>query len=373
MRTGEFYIIRAKTVVSAQGRSATRGTDNSTHNPYNVWMYPYNTSAGVVLGYDCGAAVTELDTYQRATMLPKGYGCPGMNGINSSGAHELNALGERFMGKYNPMMENGVRNNQIQGTFQEQMEGSGPPFYMDMRHVDEHVVHELQYVLMPGDKATFGDWAECTGTDFQHKLLEVEIGELIFGGTIAVNDTFESSVPNLFCGSIFLYCSGAMCGGYEAGRQAGMRAAGMSLAGSVNDDLAASVRDEVFAPLKVEDGVSYHELEQATRNVMNYYMGFRRSMAGMERALEKIRFLSTKAPLLQAGNYRELMRCHESRDVLAVCELAIQATMERKETGRCVYKLRDYPELNPEMARPLLLIRGENGLPRFQWGKAPLL
>ncbi|MFR0875778.1 MAG: FAD-binding protein, partial [Bilophila wadsworthia] len=100
--TGEFHIIRAKTVVSAQGRSATRGTDNSTHNPYNVWMYPYNTSAGVVLGYDAGAAVTELDTYQRATMLPKGYGCPGMNGINSSGAHEINALGERFMGKYDP-------------------------------------------------------------------------------------------------------------------------------------------------------------------------------------------------------------------------------------------------------------------------------
>ncbi len=373
VRTGEFYIIRARTVVSAQGRSATRGTDNSTHNPYNVWMYPYNTSAGVVLGYDCGAAVTELDTYQRATMLPKGYGCPGMNGINSSGAHELNALGERFMGKYDPMMENGVRNNQIQGTFQEQMEGSGPPFYMDMRHVDEHVVRELQYVLMPGDKATFGDWAECTGTDFQHKLLEVEIGELIFGGTIAVNDAFESSVPNLFCGSIFLYCSGAMCGGYEAGRQAAMRASGMSAAGAVNEDLAAAVKADVFAPLAVEDGVSYHELEQATRNVMNYYMGFRRSMAGMERALEKIRFLSGKASLLQAGNYRELMRCHESRDILAVCELAILATMERKETGRCVYKLRDYPELNPEMARPLLLARGENGLPRFQWGKAPLL
>ena len=75
-----------------------------------------------------GAAVTELDTYQRATMLPKGYGCPGMNGINSSGAHEINALGERFMGKYDPMWENGVRNNQIQGTFQEQLEGFRPAF-----------------------------------------------------------------------------------------------------------------------------------------------------------------------------------------------------------------------------------------------------
>lgn len=373
--TGEYVIVRAKTVVSAQGRSATRGFNNSTHNPYNVWMYPYNTGAGVVLGYDVGAAVTELDTYQRATMLPKGYGCPGMNGINSSGAHEINALGERFMGKYDPMWENGVRNNQIQGTFQEQLEGSGPPFYMDMRHVDPEVVHELQYILMPGDKATFGDWADCTGTDFQHKLLEVEIGELIFGGTIAVNDEFETSVPGLFCGSIFLYCSGAMCGGYEAGRRAALKASGMSEAGRVDEALAARVKDEVFAPLRADrddDSLSYQELEEAARNVMMYYMGFRRSVAGMERALEKIRFLSGQIPRLRAETLRDLMRCHESREVLKVCELAIEATMERRETGRCVYKVADYPALNPDMAKPLLLLKGEKGTV-FQWGKAPLL
>ena len=373
--SGEFVVVRAKTVVSAQGRSATRGFNNSTHNPFNVWMYPYNTGAGVVLGYDAGAAVTELDTYQRATMLPKGYGCPGMNGINSSGAHEINALGERFMGKYDPMWENGVRNNQIQGTFQEQLEGSGPPFYMDMRHVDEDVVRELQDILMPGDKATFGDWAACTGTDFQRKLLEVEIGELIFGGTLAVNDSFESSVPNLFCGSIFLYCSGAMCGGYEAGRQAALKASGMAGAGRVDEDEAAGVKAAVFAPLsrpEDDEALSYRELEEAARNVMMYYMGFRRSVAGMERALEKIRFLAGQVPRLRAATLRELMRCHEAREVLTVCELAIQATLERKESGRCVYRVADYPDLNPDMAKPLLLLKGDEGV-RFQWGKAPLL
>lgn len=370
VRSGEYVIIRAKTVVSAQGRSATRGTDNSTHNAFNVWMYPYNTSAGVVLGYEAGAAVTELDTYQRATMLPKGFGCPGMNGINSSGAHEINALGERFMFKYDPMGENGVRNNQIQGTFQEQMEGSGPPFYMDMRHVDPEVVHELQYILMPGDKATFNDWADCTGTDFQHKLLEVEIGELIFGGAIAVNDNFESTVPNLFNGSVFLYCSGAMCGGYEAGRQAAMRAGGMTETGKLDEDLAKKVKDGIFAPMKEpdEEPCGYQEMEQATRNVMDYYMGFRRSMAGMERALEKIRYLQTQTPRLYATSLRELMRCHESREILNICELAILATMERKESGRCVYRVREFPNLNPEMAKPLLLSRSASG-PVFTWGK----
>lgn len=370
VKTGEFVTIRAKTVVSAQGRSATRGTDNSTHNAYNVWMYPYNTSAGVVLGYEAGAAVSELDTYQRATLLPKGFGCPGMNGINSSGAHELNALGERFMYKYDPMGENGVRNNQIQGTFQEQMEGSGPPFYMDMRQVDPAVVHELQYVLMPGDKASFGDWADCTGTDFQRKLLEVEIGELIFGGAIAVNDNFESTLPNLFGGSVFLYCSGAMCGGYEAGRQAAMKASGMNAAGQVDEDFAGREKERVFTPMRQEgeEPISYNELEQATRNVMDYYMGLRRSVAGMERALEKIRYLKTQAPRLRANTYRDLMRCHESREILEICDLAIQATLERKESGRCVYRVREFPDLNPEMAKPLLLTRGPEGAV-FHWGK----
>ena len=86
----------------------------------------------MVLGYDVGAAVTELDTYQRATMLPKGYGCPGMNGIASSGAKGINALGPRYMGKYHPLMEIGPRYLLIQGTHRELTEGNGPPFVLDV-------------------------------------------------------------------------------------------------------------------------------------------------------------------------------------------------------------------------------------------------
>ena len=72
----------------------------------------------------------------------------------------------------------------------------------------------------------------------------MEIGELIFGGTIAVNDEFETSVPGLFCGSIFLYCSGAMCGGYEAGRRAALKLPASRKPGVVDEDLAARVKDD---------------------------------------------------------------------------------------------------------------------------------
>lgn len=363
--TGERFTIRAKTVVSAQGRSATRAASNSSGNPYNVWMYPYNTGAGITLGYAAGAAVTSLDTYQRATLEPKGYGCPGMNGINGSGAYEYNAIGERFMPKYDKMAENGVRNNQIRGTYIEQQK-YGAPIHMDMRHIDPAIVRELQFDLMPGDKASFGDWASATGTDFQNKLLEVEIGELIYGGMIAVDDNFESRVPNLFSGSVFLYCSGAMCGGYEAGAQAARRANGMTALGKLDEDAVKASFDEAFAPLHNDEELTYQELEEAARNVMAYYMGFQRSEAGMALAAQKIDLLKSHAPRLHANSYRELMRCIEAKEVLTVCGLAIAASRERKESGRCVYTRVDYPELNPDMNRPILLWQ-ENGEARIAW------
>ena len=40
------------------------------------------------------------------------------------------------MGRYHPMMENCPRQFQVGGTYQQQVEGNGPPFYMEMRHID---------------------------------------------------------------------------------------------------------------------------------------------------------------------------------------------------------------------------------------------
>ena len=57
---------------------------------------------------------------------------PGMNGITSSGAKGINALGPRYMGKYHPLMEIGPRYLLIQGTHRELTEGNGPPFVLDV-------------------------------------------------------------------------------------------------------------------------------------------------------------------------------------------------------------------------------------------------
>ena len=104
---GSLYVFKAKSVVMALGNGANRVTTNSTLNPYNTWHSPFITGSQFVLAYEAGAKLINLDLKQQATLLPKSFGSAGMNGINRVGAHELNALGERFMGKYHPMMENG--------------------------------------------------------------------------------------------------------------------------------------------------------------------------------------------------------------------------------------------------------------------------
>ena len=157
-----------------------------------------------------------------------------------------------------------------------------------------------------------------------------------------------------------------MCGGYEAGSQAAQKALGITGYGKINEDLAVDRFANAFAPLHGEGRLSYQELEEAVRNVMAYYMGFQRSETGMSLAAQKIDFLMGEAQRLHASSYRELMRCIESREILTVCSLAIAASRERKESGRCVYSRVDYPELDPAMNRPLLLWQ-EKGTACIAW------
>jgi succinate dehydrogenase/fumarate reductase flavoprotein subunit len=363
---GTFYIIKAKAVVMALGNSANRVTANSTGNPFNTWHSPYNTGSQYILAYEAGAKLINLDIKQQATLLPKSFGCAGMNGINGVGAHELNALGERFMSKYHPMMENGPRQAQILGTHQELIEGKGPPFHMDMRHCDKEEVAYLQYVLMPGDKATFLDYAEQRGIDFASKPMEVELSEIELSGMLLTNDNFETNVKGLYNGCVFYTFSGSMCSGYIAATEAAKACLQGHKSPGIDPDTVLSEKAKIFAPLAVKDGIGYQRFEQAIRQVMGYYMGFVRNQAGMETALKRLDFIGEHIDRLRAADNRELMRVNEAIHLLKICQLSTRASMERKESGRALYRRSDYPGPNDEYNRILAVWQGEDA-PKLSW------
>lgn len=357
---GTFYTFRAKTVVLALGANANRTTANSTGNPYNTWHSPYNTGSNGVMAYEGGAKILNLELNEASTLLPKSFGAPGMNGLNSMGGHELNALGERFMGKYDPRWEDCVRRVQVASTYQELIEGKGPPFYMDMRHLSKEDIALLENVLMPGDKATYKDWQEQKKFTFATTPLEVEISEIALGSKLLTNNRFECSVKGLFSGCNFMAFSGAMCGGYSAGKEAAKAAEKIDDLATINNAVVAAEKEQIFKPLGRRTGLSPKQFEALIRQTMTYYMGFVRNQKGIETALEKLNIIQNHIGEVKADNLHELMRANEARHLIKHCQLSARAAMERKESGRTLYRRSDYPKLNPDLNKCFILWQ-ENG------------
>jgi adenylylsulfate reductase subunit A len=362
---GTFYLLRAKAIVLALGNCTPRATTNSTGNPFNTWQYPYNVGSYCVLPFEAGAKIINLDLEHSVTLLPKGYGAPGMNGLNSMGGHELNALGERFMGKYDPMWENGLRRNQVLGTYQELLEGKGPPFYMDARHLSKEDLDLLQNILMVGDKETYNDYLAQKGITFATHPLEVEISEIAIGGKILMDERFESTVKGLFPGCNFPSFSGAICGGFYAGTEAAKTALKNEHLAVIDDREVHREKEQIFHPLKINNGLTPREFENATRQVMNYYMGFVKNEKGIELALERLKLIESYMGRIEAHDYHELMRANEARHLLKQCQLTTRAVLERRETGRTTYRRSDYPQLNPEYNNMCLAIWQEAGEARL--------
>lgn len=366
--TGDFVTIRCKTAVLCLGFANERVSNNSTHKPFNVWFSPFVTGSQQVLALNAGATVDAMEVSDMATMLPKGWGAPGMNGINNMGGKELNAKGERFMFRYDPMGENGLRVNQVMGTFNELIEGSGPPFVMDMTHFSAEDARHLQYDLMPGDKEPYLDYCAARGIDFTKAPLEVEIGERMLAGFVRCDDKQETSVRNLYAGSLGGYFAGNMCLGYSAGAFAAARAAEVDMP-SIDENQVEAMIDEVYQPLISPHSkpITYTEFEDGLRQVMDYYVGFQRTEGSMLRALECMKVLEEYLPRLSAATLRDLMRVHESKELHKLCHVYIQACLQRKESGRTMYRRADYPKQDPALARVLSMRLNDAGDPVFTW------
>lgn len=365
---GDFVTIRCKTAVLCLGLTVSRVSNNSTHKPFNIWYSPYVTGSQILLPLEAGAGIVNLDIADAGTLIPKSWGAPGMNGINNMGGKELNARGERFMFRYDPCGENCVRRNQVMGTFNEMMEGAGPPFVMDMTHFSPEDARHLQYDLMPGDKETYLDYCNARGIDFTKEPLEVEISERILGGMVDCDDNQESSIHNCFVGCVTGTFSGAMCLGWTAGRSAAERAAQTDMP-HLNEAKAEEICKELFAPLQttVDRSVSYTEFEDGLRQVMDYYVGYQRTEASLRQALKSFTVLERFLPRIAVHNLRELMRMRESLELFKVCRIYIQACMQRRESGRALYRRADYPNLDPSLNKCLITRLDGNGNPVFQW------
>jgi succinate dehydrogenase/fumarate reductase flavoprotein subunit len=143
--------------------------------------------------------------------------------------------------------------------------------------------------------------------------------------------------------------STALCGGYAAGTEAGKSIMGAKELGDIDPVLVREEKGKLKAPLERDEGYSPKEFEDMIRQIMEHYMGHKRSLTGLNIALEKFEMLEEAKQKIKAVDYHEMTRAQETIHLLRYCQLMIRSVIERKGM-RGFYNLVDYPpKLDPEL------------------------
>lgn len=359
-RTGDFHVFRAKAVVLAMGAHQSRWSTNSTRNPFNIWQNPANTGSQIVVAYEAGAKVKNLE-WCTGTTLPKGFGAPGMCGFGGMGSFMRNCMEERFMEKYHDLGDKAPRAFHIKAE-QEEIGAGRVPLFVDSRELSEKDFQHLKEHLLTVDKHTFQDYLDQRGLDLKKDLLEVETGESSGGGNLHVDINCESvNLKGLFGLPFSGMLSTALCGGYVAGKEAAACLKGRHGRGEIDPLEVKRQKEAVLALQERKEGYTPKEYEDVIRQVMEHYMGHKRSLKGLHIALEKLALIQSEAGKLKAENPHELTRGVEALHLLEYCRLMVRSVIERKGM-RGFYSLAGYPpKLDPELRDKYVVLFQEDG------------
>ncbi|MCL5961989.1 MAG: FAD-dependent oxidoreductase [Chloroflexi bacterium] len=379
IRDGTFVAFKARATVVATG-AILRMYRAVADVRFNTHHCPYCTGDGQAMAYRAGAELVnmEITTTQPS---PKGYSVAGISGIVSTGAHFLNALGERFMAAYDPVrMENTSKATMARAFLTETREGRAP-LYVDFRHLTA----EQRELLLRGfreERPTIIEYFNQKNIDLGKHPVEFELHEMFSGqgpagGIRLTSDRCESSLEGLLAagdctgGKGWPAAMGAMIFGQVAGHEAALRSRVLEST-AVDGEQIQGERQRVFSLLNNQTSLTWQEVEDKMKRVMTDYVGFSRSETSLGTALQHIGQLQEEARCIGASNYHDLMRALEVTNLLEVSRLIARAALERKESRLAPFHFRsDHPEKDDANWLGFVVLRKEQGEDRASFEPLP--
>lgn len=351
-RTGERFLIRAKSVVVATG-DINRISRNISGMPFDSWHFPYNTGDGHAMAFRSGAQLVNMELVE-ATLTPLGFSTQGTNSYAGQGAYFINRHGERFMFKYDPKGEKARRTILVNGVIEEVLAGN-EPIYVDIRHLPAHTLDDFVRTLGV-DRYTLPGYFRQRNLDIRKELLPIGLSEMSIrrggsyfrGSGLVVDTSGETSITGLFAGGDCSMVSGGISAaaamGAIAGRGAVERAA-------VTDDVAvdpASVTEAVARmeePLRTEAGESWKAFEEDVRHIVTDFVGMRRTDRGMRHGLALLQDIAAREGDLSADSFHTLMRTLEAKNIRQAAEIMTRAALHRTESrSGAAHRRLDYPD-----------------------------
>jgi succinate dehydrogenase / fumarate reductase flavoprotein subunit len=280
--------------------------------------------------------------------------------VRGEGGRLKNALGERFMGRYDPeRMELSARDRVALANYTEITEGRGGPnggVFLDITHLGKDAILEK----LPRMYRQFLDYQML---DISQQPMEVApTAHYSMGGVVVDPGTHATDVAGLYAaGEVTAGLHGAnRLGGNSLaetvvfGRRAGEAAARYS----ASRDVALRPRQVVAAADEELSGCIRHgrqfarPLQRALRDTMWETCGVVREQAGLQRGLERLAELRQLAADVDvrptSEGYGDLAHALDLRGSLAAAEATLLGALARTES-RGAHQRRDHPELDPAL------------------------
>jgi succinate dehydrogenase / fumarate reductase flavoprotein subunit len=358
LHTGERTVHLADAVVLATGGHTRLWRRSSSRRDEN-----YGDGLRLALDAGCRLMDMELVQFHPTGMVhpEEAAGTLVTEAVRGEGGILRNALGERFMERYDPdRLELSSRDRVSLANYTEIAEGRGGPHggvFLDISHRSKAEIAEK----LPRMYRQFIEWQML---DISREPMEVApTAHYSMGGIVADPETHATDVRGL-------YAAGECVGGLHGANRLGGNSLGEALiAGKAAGEAAASfsVETEVFSRSRRAIGEALDELDDLTRpgedlgrplqrrlrDLMWERCGVVRSSEGLQaglRELEAVRGAAGSVDVRPGSEgWADLATALDLRAGLVAAEATLRSAIERRETRGSQIRT-DFPELDPALA-----------------------
>jgi succinate dehydrogenase/fumarate reductase flavoprotein subunit len=347
---GHFVALRAKQTIMATGMIAMKGT----HRVDN------DTGDGVAMAFRAGGRLVDMEFTFGGTfnVLMKRFDFPSYNVAVAHGARLINARGERFMEKHDPVrIERGELSNVVAAFAKEIVDGRGPVF-VDLRYVDESYWTDIARLHRGGSillteqvpdprttplpiEPTWGLWA-CGRSGLQLDLeCRTNVPGLLAAGAAAKNDATGTHAS---AGSPTAFCKVT---GWHAGDTAA-RAAADRQHPAIASGVLEHLREQALSPLRRSGGASgsdplHDRLAKLESSVVSSMI---LNETRLRELLDGAQSVAALARETRAQDLHDLVKLHEATNVAQNAEIVYRSALDRTESREQFFR-EDHPMTDP--------------------------